>query len=165
MGFKHIIAKKPNMRAYEQSLMDGMKQAGSPSLKSFFKITGTWDHQPKFTITVTKKSNVIEMFVGVVSNWSKGKDATAEDIFMFNTRGTSKRYGVMSPNFSPKTRKGLVGSMSGSGGLLFVNPNKTMPGIKGREHEQTVAKKQTPQIKKDMQAVMVTAAKKANWTL
>lgn len=166
MGFKAIIAKKINEKAFYSALELGMKAAGEPPLKDFKAITATWENQPGFEIKVTRENrNRFIVFIGVESTWSKGQKANANDIFMFNSRGTSVRHALMTPDFSPKTRKGLIGSTGGSGGLLTVSKDILQPGIKARDHEQTVAKKELKPMAKIIQQKLIESARLVNWAI
>lgn len=95
----------------------------------------------------------------------KGKKATPEDIYMFVTRGTSERHALMSPDFSPKTKKGFIGSTSGRGGVVRVSKNLKLPGIDSRDFEEVITKKNKSYINKSFQKILYEAAKVSNWTL
>lgn len=171
MGFQPIIAKPVDKRTFINSIKSNAVKIGEPSKKDFEKTTQTWDGKPTFEITVTEQGGrtaflerEIELFVGVISNWRPGRKATPKDIWRFVTRGTSKRHALMSANFSPKTRKGFIGSSSGRGGVVRVSKNITRPGIESRDFEETVSKKNKKQIQKDWQKTLDEAAKVSRWT-
>ena len=163
MGFKAILAGKPNRQKFMNILEDEMYYVGELPLQDFELITDTWWNQPNFFIEVTSEKNVIETFVGVISHWTKGQPAEPEDIFMFNTRGTSIRHALMSSDFSPKSKKGLIGGFVGNGELLRVSKDIIQPGIEAREHEQTVAKKEAKPMARKIQAALLHAAVETGW--
>ena len=165
MGFKPIHAKKPNLSTFYCSLQTESRPIGDLALADFQKITATWEHKPNLKVEMKFSRAKLEIFTGVVSNWSPGKDATADDILMFNTRGTKVKHVLLTPGFRAKTRKGLIGSGSGSGGVIKVSKEIQGKGIEAREHEQTVAKKEKAKIKSGFQGAMVSSARRANWTL
>lgn len=165
MGFKAILAKPPSKTAFLNALKQEMKKAGEPAKRDFEKTTGTWENKPEFNITVKElQGNEIELFVGVESNWRKGQQANANDIYMFVTRGTSVRHALMSPDFQPKTKPRVIGSSGGRGGVIRVSKAIELPGIEPREWEETITKKNKSQIVKDTQKALNFAAKQANWT-
>ena len=165
MGFKAVTAKVPNINQFVTELTTKTKEAGKPAKQDFEKTTSTWEHKPPFAIETKSTKNNIELFVGVESSWSPGKKANASDIYRFVTRGTSKRHALMSPNFSPKTRKGVIGSSAGRGGVIRVSKNLQLPGIESRDFEQAITKKNKKQIEKDIQKSFVSASIKVNWNL
>jgi hypothetical protein len=165
MSFKPIVAKLPNINQFKSGLVTEMKKAGLPPKQDFEKTTSTWDHKPTFRNETTDYGNRIELFVGVESNFRAGQKAKAEDIWRFVTRGTAKRHAVMSPDFSPKTRRRVIGSSSGSGGVIRVSKDIMMPGIEAREFEQVVTDKHKSKIKANIEKAFGSSAVKVNWKL
>jgi len=54
--------------------------------------------------------------------------------------GTRVRYAVMSRDFKAKTRRGVLGSSAGKGGMVFVSKKIRRPGIKARNWRLEVLK-------------------------
>lgn len=101
----------------------------------FDTTTRTWKNRPKFTIKRSKLRRLV---------------ATDSDIYRYLSRGTRVRYAVMSDGFAPKTRVGYLGSNAGKGGMVGFS-RRPLPGIKAREFEQTVHKKWTNEMPKQIQ--------------
>jgi len=165
MSFKAIIAKPPNLNQFTAQLLVDIRKAGEPAKQDFTKTTQTWNHKPGFQIVTTQKGNSIELFVGVESDWKPGQKATANDIWRFVTRGTSERHALMSPDFSPKTRKRVIGSSGGRGHVVAINKGIKLPGIEGREFEQVVTKNRKGKLKTDIEKSFGLSAVKVNWKL
>ena len=163
--FKAILAKPPNINKFKSDLLKDLKKAGEPPKKDFEKTTQTWDNKPAFKIDTKDYNTRIELFVGVESTWRKGQKAKPEDIYMFVTRGTSVRHALMSPDFSPKTRKRVIGSSSGRGGVIRVSKALRLEGIDGREFEQAVTDKNKDPLKKSVEKSFSNAAITVNWKL
>ena len=164
-SFKPIIAKVPNIQSFRNTLKTELEKAGKKPKKDFEATTRTWDGKPDFQIKVSENGNKIELFVGVESNWSKGKKANVNDIYMFVTRGTSERHALMSPDFSPKTKKRVIGSSSGRGGVVRVSKDIHLDGIDAREFEEEITKKNKKPIQKDVEKSLETSAKKVKWAI
>lgn len=109
-------------------------------------------NKPKILMERKNSLDSIEVFVGVKSNWTKGKKANASDKLMFTFRGTSKRYAKMSPDFRSKTRPNSL--VSGSGGgmrdPLYVDTRQELPGIEARNVEEELQKKYNRKIQVEM---------------
>lgn len=99
--------------AAEQALIS----LGEDAVKEFEKVTNTWNEKPAFVVRLRNMS------VDVSTNDKK---------FYYLDRGTSVRYAVMSEDFSPKTRVGVLGSSRGRGGMIFVSRRHPKPGIEAR---------------------------------
>jgi hypothetical protein len=67
--------------------------------------------------------------------------STDNKIYGYLNYGTRVRHALMSPDFSPKTRKRYIGSNKGRGGLVAVSRRIRRPGIKAREFDQAIAEK------------------------
>lgn len=158
-NWKPIHTKVPNYTVFYSTLVAGFDKPMEPSQKDFEGFVKTWEHKPRLKTKVTKSVMKIQAFTGVTSNWTKGKKATADDIFMFVVRGTDVNYAVMTRNFEAKTKVGSLISGSGAGGLRYVNPNKPNPGIKARRTEHLVKSKNVAQIKRDYRLLVALAAK------
>ena len=91
----------------------------------FEATTRTWQHRPEFIIDPTGQRGVY----------------TGDPIYRFITRGTSIRYATMTPNFQPKSRRRVIGSSPGAGGLAYVSRRIPRPGIQAREWEEAIRDK------------------------
>lgn len=115
-------------------------------------------NKPKILMERKNSLDSISVFVGVKSDWSRGKKANASDKFMFNSRGTSKRYAKMSPDFRAKTSPNSLISGSGGGNRdpLYVDTRHELPGIEARNVEGKLEAKYNRKI----QVAMVRALPK-----
>jgi hypothetical protein len=83
--------------------------------------------------------------------------------FLWLEEGTKVRYATMTPDFKPKTQRGVLGSTRGRGGKAFVDKRKPKPGIEAREWtEQIIKEKRLPQVMKERaQKALEKAAKES----
>lgn len=96
---------------------DALLSLADDAVKEFDKVTNTWNEKAVFVVRPRSMS------VDVV---------TTDKKFIYLDRGTSVRYAVMSEDFSPKTRVGVLGSSRGRGGMIFVSRRHPKPGIEAR---------------------------------
>lgn len=109
-------------------------------------------NRPKILMKKTKGKDNISVFVGVESNWQKGKKANASDKLMFNFRGTKKRYAKMPDTFRAKTTPNTLSTRGTRGNRdpLYINTSEEQPGIEARNIEELLYKKYNKQISKKM---------------
>lgn len=140
-NWKAITAKVPNITTFYASLQPDLIKGMVPAQKDFQDFVGTWKHKPTIILELKKNARDIEVFTGVISDWSKGQKPKPEDLMMFVGRGTEKGYVVLSHDFKAKTKKGVIKAGSGSGKVLRKSLVE-MPGIEDREIEKTVKNKE-----------------------
>lgn len=136
-------------------IRDAMKEQGEEIDKQFAKTYDTWKHKPKFKTKFSESSSEI-----VISVTTTGK-GSSDNPYPFVERGTSVRYATMTPDFSPKSQRGIIGSGPGSGGVLFINKNIPRDGIEAREFEDEIKNEEDPKFKKRIEKAMDEAAKVA----
>jgi hypothetical protein len=157
--WKAITVDVPRPNVFIAAVRTGLKGVVEDPKKDFESFVRTWRKSPKIIVKVEKKADELSAFTGVESDWSSGKAATPEDIFMFLTRGTSVRYATMSSNFKAKTRRGVISSGSGGGDRDPFFIGDTNPGIEAREVEEAVRNKNEKKVLKQMETLMETAAR------
>ena len=98
----------------------------------WYAITNTWKtHKPSYlTQRVVDHGNMIEGVMIV--------DSDAGIILKYLDNGTLNRYATMSDPFTPKTRRGFLGSTPGEGKAEFVNSKIRRPGIESRNWTKTI---------------------------
>ena len=103
----------------------------------FNKTTATWRHNVPFVIAASIGERII---------------ATSDDIYRYVSEGTKVRRVIMTPDFSPKSKRRFIGASVGAGGVAF-GPSKriNMPGIKAREFAETIADKWQDALQEYMQ--------------
>lgn len=111
----------------------------------FNKTTSTWQHGVPFYIAASIGERVI---------------ATSDDIYRYVSEGTKVRRVIMTPNFSPKSKRRFIGASVGAGGVAF-GPSKRInrPGIKAREFAEAIADKWQDALKEYMQDAINAAFK------
>lgn len=138
-------------------MIEALKKPVEETIKSadteFAKTYATWEHKPKF---IQKFKELAKSLTGSTTTNPKG---SKNNPYPFVTRGTKVRRALMSANFSPKTRVGVLGSGSGRGGVIHISKKVNRPGIKKRGFEQLVAKVEEPKFLKRTRAGVKRAAK------
>jgi len=140
MAFRQIVAKVPSFARYEAELLKDIDKPFKNVKGDFEQFVATWNVKPKLIIDVKRVGHKITIFSGVENNWVRGGKATAEDIFMFLARGTSRKFIIWTDDFRPKTRKGVLRSSAGSG-KVFYAPGNPLPGIEARDTEKIVKRR------------------------
>lgn len=119
---KILLDAEAMSRAIENTLDNTAK-----NIKVDFDVTTqTWNERPDFEIE--KRAGY--RFIG-----------TENEIYGYLNFGTRVRYALMSPDFSPKTRRGYIGSNKGRGGVILVSRRHPRPGIEAREFDKAVQAK------------------------
>lgn len=95
----------------------------------------TWSNKPTFVITGIDSAGNLKRTI-----------YTSHDTYYFINYGTRVRRAKMSKDFSPKTMVGVIGSVGGSGHMLFFNRNLDFGPIQGRRFDLAIVKKWQPQI-------------------
>jgi len=157
------INKIPDVDKFVTEVANNITSTLKPAQDDLNQFVGTWKHKPKIRLDKKKKINSIEAFTGVISNWTKGSTPKPEDLLLFVTRGTDKRYVQLTHDFVPKTKKGVIRSGPGQGGV-YRKSNVPYPGIEAREIEQTIKKLREAQIIRDMKKIVINAVYKSGGT-
>lgn len=84
---------------------------------------------------------------------------TDSDVFFWLNYGTSKRFAVLSGDWSSKTSVGSLAAGEGSGSVVAIS-KIAMAGIKAREWTNLVVEKLQPQFTQDMQQIAFAMALK-----
>ena len=137
--------KRPNFDAracaanIENRLLKRITREGEILKNAFERTVRTWSNKPVFEVRITKGTNELSVSV-----------STDSDIYRFVSEGTNVRFATMTKNYKPKTRNRVIGSRRGHPGLAFVNVNRPMPGIKGREFKEEILERRTAPFMKNM---------------
>lgn len=109
--------------------------------------TKTWQsHHPVFSREVRRENNRIYNTV-----------YTDSDVFFWLNYGTSKRFAVLSSDWSSKTSVGSLVAGAGSGSVIGIS-KIAMAGIKARKWTELVQERLTPEFVTEMQRVAFEAA-------
>ena len=146
---KVIAPKEFNIRAVD--FEPAIEKTLDSAAKKFDKTINTWKHKPEFKTEIISEGD----------NYISGMYYTESDIYKFVSRGTRVRYATLTPDFKPKTKVGVIGSGPGKGGVLYIDTTKPRPGIKAREFEEEVAKRQSGFFRKRVDEQTKRIAKKS----
>lgn len=152
--FKEIKPKRLKDEALRKELLKGIEKTGKDIKSDYEKTTKTWQHKPTFIIESSLDPKGPEVLVG-----------TDDEIYGYVDRGTSVRRALMTNDFSPKTKKGVIGSSSGRGGVVYVDKRLSLPGIEARDFSKTIEKKHQPRFKRAMESALSAGAKKSGHSL
>lgn len=149
---------KPNR--IQERLRKAVKKQATFSNKQFAKTYSTWDHKPEFEETFEETAT---QMVGSALTSGEG---SRDNPYPFITKGTDKRYVVMTPDFVPKSTPRIIGSKRGRGGFSHFDPLfRARPGIKAREFEPEIAKREEPKFYKRIQKAMQQGAKDTGYLI
>lgn len=140
MAFRQIKAKVPSFARFEAELLKDIDKPFKVVKQDFEQFIATWKTKPELIIDVQRKGDRITIFSGVENNWVRGGKATAEDIFMFLARGTTRKFIIWTDDFRPKTKPGVLRSSRGAG-KVFYSPGNPLPGIEKRDTEAIVKRR------------------------
>lgn len=129
-------------------LLNGLRTFGRQAVRDAKKITDPWDNEKpswKFKVSLSGGSPSVLIDPG---------SGLGADKWVWLDEGTDVRYATMTPNFQPKTRRGVVSSGNGQGGVLFVNTSQPRPGIEPREFSKTLLKAWGPIYEDIMQSAL-----------
>lgn len=139
------------MAGFAKVIHEGELPTGAQALaavqRAFDKIAINIQHD--FNATIRTWSNK-PTFIIVSSASNSGRITrviyTSHDNYYFINYGTRVRRAKMSADFSPKTTVGVIGSVGGSGHMLFFNRHLDFGPIQGRRFDLAIIKKWQPQI-------------------
>lgn len=140
--FVPVVPKKLNEKAMLEPLRQLAKDEAKFADTQFALTYKTWEHKPSFRQGFMENIRQIEGFTLTSDAGSK------DNPYPFVTKGTSVRYALMTPDFSPKTTPRIISSKGGRGGVLFVDKRRPRPGIKAREFEPEIAVREQPKFEK-----------------
>lgn len=149
--FKQIEPAKLKVKDFESGFAELIKDTIDAADDEFAKTYASFSHKPAFRKTIKKTEG---------STLTSGEGST-DNPYPFVTKGTSVRYATMTPDFAPKTKKRVIGSGGGRGGVLYVDKRRPRKGIEAREFEETIAELMLPKFQKDGQKILDKSAKKS----
>lgn len=122
----------------------------------FKKTTKTWSRPPKF-----QKKKIF------VFNGRGIRIFTKDKKMLWVNKGTKKRWAVMSPDFTPKTRTRVIGSRSGSGRailkgrrIMTARGMGAKPGIKARNFDKEIARRRKPKFTRNVKTAIKRGTKR-----
>ena len=132
------VAKQYNIAKLTKQIDRALNDEIGIMTRMFQKTTKTWSRPPRF-----QKKRIF------VFNGRGMRVFTTNKKMLWLNRGTKKRWAIMSPNFSPKTRVRVIGSRGGSGGVIARGKRAMRtprPGIKAREFDKEIARRRQPKF-------------------
>ena len=146
---KHIRAGKArglfDDRAFRADLRR-INQATARAMKrSFARTTRTWEHAVDFhQLTELEPDPTVLVY-------------TTDAVYGYVSGGTRVRRALMSPDFSPKTRPGVLDSRPGRGGVVVVSRKLALPGIQARRFPELVEEKHKKPYQRDVERAISRA--------
>ena len=125
LGRKAKLLNDPVFRAeiaaHNQKMAKRMK-------RSFERTTRTWEEEVRFQqITEGRPEPTVVIY-------------TTNRIYGFVSGGTRVRRALMSPDYDPKTKPGVLDSFPGRGHVVYISRNLSLPGIEARQFPKLVEK-------------------------
>lgn len=153
-----ILPAKFDPDAFSREIIKEAEKLNKEFLGDFNKTIATWNHKPRFRATVLVEQDKITGHVRTAKIFG---DKPPELIYYFISEGTKVRFAKMTRDFEPKTRKRVIDSFPGAGGLDSVDVRFPMPGIEGRKFNEAIADKHRARMKFRM-LVAITRGVKAS---
>lgn len=141
MSIKVQKAKYYDLKGIAEDIATVMSKYADLAEEDFERTTKTWNRDVDFNKKTTLSRGKFEAEI-----------FTKDEIYYYLNEGTSVRFAVMTQDFKPKTKPGVLDSFPGQGGLAYVNPRTVrQPGIKAREFTKAIAKKHGKDFVRDIQ--------------
>lgn len=160
VNFKAVIPKPLQTQKMLNVLMNGCQKIGKKMVKDFDKTTKTWQgEKPEFRANVVinpPNAPVAGTFPKNITVMVAPKDDGSRGAmkWFYLNYGTKVRRALMSADFSPKTKPGLLKSYKGKGKMIFVSKKLKLPGIKPRKWNIALMNAWDDQFKKEMLDLM-----------
>lgn len=129
------------------------KRHGALIEGDFDRTVSPWDSKPTFKYAVTRKGNDLILKVGLTQWVDTGRHGGTKNEWkwVWLTKGTKKRWSVLSKDWRSKTMPKVITSRGGQGkvlakGMAAVYPRK---GIKARMWVPEIEAKRLPQLIED----------------
>lgn len=143
VSMRAILPKPIDVKPFAREMRREMEKLTKEIKKDFDATVRTWNTKPHFATSIRVSFDEIR---GHVRTRPISGNKPPELIFYFLSEGTRVRHAIMSDDFEPKTRVGVVGSFPGRGGLLRVDPRFDGPGIKARKWDEAIATKNRAKV-------------------
>lgn len=140
---KAILPGPIDTRAFDREMRKEMEKLVKEVKADFDKTVATWNNKPKFVTSIRVSFDELR---GRVRTKPISGRKPPELIYYFLSEGTKVRHAIMTGDFVPKSRPGVVDSFPGRGGLLRVDPRYDGPGIKARKWDEAIATKNRAKV-------------------
>jgi hypothetical protein len=138
------------LKAVQDEWEKGLKEQGKANKAEYDKTHATWTTDVQFNIKVHMGRDR-----WYVDTWAVNR------IYWFVHESVSVMRGVLSSDWSPKTKPRVLGSGAGSGRLLYASKKVSKPPYEARKFTETIVKVQQPEFEKRMQRATAAGARKA----
>lgn len=140
-GLNIKIAAKVSGKLFEaQAIIDaakaGVKDGADIIEQSFEESQSTFNHKAHF-------DKDVQEFTAIVG--------TSDKPYIFVAAGTRIRYATMAPGYKPKTPP-MLPPGSGGGKVAYISRKRPRPGIKARNPQQDIAKRDGPKCAEAIQS-------------
>ncbi len=118
--------------------------------RSFERTARTWARDVRFQqLTEVRPDPAVAVY-------------TTDAIYGYVSGGTRVRRALMSPDYDPKTKPGVLDSFSGAGGVVFVSRNLALPGIEARRFPELVEKEHRRAYRQGVEQAIKRAVQRRN---
>lgn len=116
--------------------------------RSFERTTRTWEEEVRFQqLTEVRPEPTVVVY-------------TTNRVYGFVSGGTRVRRALMSPDYDPKTKPGVLDSFPGRGRVVYISRNLSLPGIEARRFPELVEKKHAKPYRRDIEGAIRRAVKR-----
>ena len=116
--------------------------------RSFERTTRTWSRDVRFQqLTEVRPDPAVAVY-------------TTDAIYGYVSGGTRVRRALMSPDYDPKTKPGVLDSFPGRGHVVYVSRDLNLPGIEARDFPKLVEKQHGKAYRHEVERALQRAARK-----
>jgi len=135
-------------KAFRQELARINQKTAKAMKRDFERTTRTWDRHVEFKqMTEVGAETAVLVY-------------TTDEIYGYVSGGTRVRRALMSPDYDPKTKPGVLDSFPGRGHMVYVSRNLSLPGIEARNFPKLVEKKHGKAYRREIERAIKRAARK-----
>lgn len=135
-------------KAFRQELAQINQKFAKRMKRDFERTTRTWDRHVEFhQMTEVGAETAVLVY-------------TTDEIYGYVSGGTRVRRALMSPDYDPKTKPGVLDSFPGRGHVVYVSRDLSLPGIEARNFPKLVEKKQGKAYRREIERAIKRAARK-----
>lgn len=153
--FGIIVPKSMNIEAYVRGIENALYREGDEIERQYKKISDSFSDPAVYDKKLTRKIFRREM-----------KVSTTNSRMVYLDQGTDIRWAVMSSDFSPKTKRGRISSVGGSGKAVIrgraamqARNIAPRPGIEARYFSATIRYRRSKKFPKIVQEEVNKAAR------
>ena len=151
-----ILPKRFDPDAFVREGLRELEKLNDQIETDFERTVATWTNRPRFKKSLHVEQGSVWGYVRTVRIYGA---KPPELIYYWINNGTRIRFAKMTSDFEPKSRRRVIDSFAGRGGLESLDVKHPYPGIQGREFDVAIATKHNARLKFRIEAAIRRGAK------